>query len=85
MTRLSFGLLCAQSSAMFCLEKTLNDNVTGASYETIKNALAGFYVDDGLFSFMSEAELIKFYKEIVPLLKSKGFPHTKFFTNNNTL
>ena len=66
-------------------EKTLNNNATGASYETIRNALAGFYVDDGLFSFMSESELIKFYDEIVPLLKSKGFPLTKFFPNNEKL
>ena len=85
MTRLSFGLLCAQSSAMFCLEKTLNNNATGASYETIRNALAGFYVDDGLFSFMSENELIKFYDGIIPLLKSKGFPRTKFFSNSEKL
>ena len=34
---------------------------------------------------MSENEIIQFYKEIVPLLKSKGFPLTKFFSNNETL
>ena len=37
-------------------------------------------MDDGLFSFSSEKELIAFFKEIVPLLVSHGFPLTKFYT-----
>ena len=85
MTHLSFGLLCAQNSALFCLEKTLFDNATSASDFMIKTALLGFYVDDGLFSFSSEEELLTFYHEIIPLLNSRGFPLTKFFTNNSKL
>ena len=85
MTCLSFGLLCVQSSALFCLEKTLLDNVTSTSDFTIKTALLGFYVDDRLFSFSSEEELLTFYHEIIPLLNSRGFRLTKFVTNNSKL
>ena len=60
MTRLSFGLLCAQSAALFCLDKALLDNVTNASLETIVLALKSFYVDDSLFSFDNEESLILF-------------------------
>ena len=85
MTRLSFGLLPAQSAALFCLEKTLYENVTNATSSTILKALKSFYVDDGLFSFSSEADLVLFFKEIVPLLASRGFPLTKFFTTSEQL
>ena len=51
MTHLSFGLLCTQSAALFCLEKAIFENSTGASELTILKALLGFYVDYGLFSF----------------------------------
>ena len=80
MTRLSFGLLPAQSAALYCLEKTLFENATKASSSTILTAFKNFYVDDGLFSFPSESDLILFFKEVVPLLASRGFPLTKFFT-----
>ena len=50
-----------------------------ASTTTIVTALNFFYVDDGLFSFPNESELISFFKQIVPLLASWGFPLTKFF------
>ena len=46
---------------------------------TIITALKSFYIDNGLFSFLSEAELIYFFEQIVPLLASRGFPLTKFF------
>ena len=85
MTRLSFGLLCAQSAALFCLEKALTDNDTKASIETILMALRSFYVDDGLFSFDNEESLLLFYEEIIPLLNSRGFPLTKFFSNSKKL
>ena len=85
MTRLSFGLLPAQSAALYCLEQTLFDNVTNAATSTIMTALKNFYVDDGLFSFPNESDLILFFKEIVPLLASRGFPLTKFFTTCNEL
>ena len=52
---------------------------------TIKTALKSFYIDDRLFSFASEAELISFYNQIVPLLASRGFPLTKFFTTCDKL
>ena len=42
-------------------------------------------MDDGLFSFPSEADLVLFFKEIVPLLASRGFPLTKFFTTSEQL
>ena len=73
MMRLSFGLLCAQSAALFCLDKTLLNNATNASFETIIMALKSFYVDDGLFSSDSEESLLLFYDEIIPLLNSRGF------------
>ena len=38
-----------------------------------------FYVDDGLFSFPNEAELVSFLEQIVPLFASCGFPLIKFF------
>ena len=79
MTRLSFGLLPVQSAALFCLEKTLFENAMKASTSTILTAFKSFYVDDGLFSFPTEEKLILFFKEIVPLLASRGFPLTKFF------
>ena len=79
MTRLSFGLLPAQSAALYCLEQTIFDNPTQASVATIITALKNFYVDEGLFSFPNETELIYFFKQIVPLLASRGFPLTKFF------
>ena len=47
---------------------------------TIITTIKNFYVDDGLFSFSSETELIFFFKQIVTLLASLGFPLTKFFT-----
>ena len=65
MTRLSFGLLCAQSAALFCLEKALTDNDTNASIETILLALRSFHVDDGLFSFDNEESLLFFYDRII--------------------
>ena len=85
MTRVSFGLRCAQSAALFCLEKALTDNDTNASIETILLALRSFYVDDGLFSFDNEESLLLFYDEIIPLLNSRGFPLTKFFSNSKKL
>ena len=85
MTRLSFGLLCAQSAALFCLEKTLFENATNATDLTVKMVLFGFDMDEELFSFNSEEELLAFYKEIVPLLNSRCFDLTKFFTNNENL
>ena len=48
-------------------------------------ALKNFYVDNGLFSFPNETELILFFKQIVPLLASRGFPLTKFFTTCSEL
>ena len=60
MTRLSFGLLPAQSAALYCLEQTIFENATNASTATIVTALKKFYVDDGLFSFPNETELIFF-------------------------
>ena len=83
MTRLSFGLLPAQSTSLYCLDRAIEENSTNASLSTVLTMLRNFYVDDGLFSFASEAELIVFYKEIVPLLASRGFPLTKFFSNCN--
>ena len=85
MTRLSFGLLPAQSAALYCLEKALFDNATDATLSTILTALKSFYVDDGLFSFPSESDLILFFKEIVPLLSSRGFPLTICFTTSDEL
>ena len=78
MTRWSFGLSPAQSTSLFCLEKMIMDNITKASEKTVNTALGAFYVDDGLVSFSSAEELIVFYKELVPLLASHGFPITKF-------
>ena len=63
MTRSSFGLLCAQSGVLFCLERMLLENERNASAETIVKALLSFYVDEGLFSFGSEFELIMFLKK----------------------
>ena len=77
---MSFGLLPAQIAALYCLEQAIFDNTTDASSHTIMTALKHFYVDDGLFSFPNETELISFFKQIVPLLASHGFPLTKFFT-----
>ena len=67
-TRLSFGLLPAQSAALYCLEQAIIENATNASANTIVTALNFFYVDGGLFSFPNEAELISFFKQIVPCL-----------------
>ena len=67
------------------MEKALFDNATNATLSTILTALKSFYVDDGLFSFPSESDLILFFKEIVPLLASRGFPLTKFFTTCDKL
>ena len=41
---------------------SLLDNATQASVATIITAIKNFYIDDGLFSFPSEAELIYFFK-----------------------
>ena len=78
MTRLSFGLLPAQSAALYCLEQAIFDNPTQASVATIITAIKNFYFDDELFSFPNETELISFFKQIVPLLASRGFSLTKF-------
>ena len=51
MTRLSYGLLRAQSGSLFCLEKMLDDNETGASDMTVKTAKSGFYVNNSSYSF----------------------------------
>ena len=48
-------------------------------------ALKSFYVDDGLFSFDSEESLLLFFEEIIPLLNSRGFPLTNFFSNSSKL
>ena len=85
MTRLSFGLLPAKSAALYCLEQTIFDNPMQASVTTNVAALKNFYVDDGRFSFPSKPELITFFKQIVPLLASRGFPLTKFFTTYDEL
>ena len=42
MTRLSFGLLPAQSAALYCLEQTIFDNPMQASVTTIVAALKNF-------------------------------------------
>ena len=42
MTRLSFGLLPAQSATLYCLEQTIFENATGASTTTILTALKKF-------------------------------------------
>ena len=73
MTRLSFGLLPAQCASLYCLDNAIENNAMNASPVAVLTALRNFYVDDGLFSFASEAELIAFFKEIVPLLVSRTF------------
>ena len=79
MPRLSFGLLPAQSDSMYCLDQAILDDETNAFASTILTVLwEVFCVDDGLFSFRNEKELIAFFKEIIPLLASRGFPLTKF-------
>ena len=70
----------AQTAAFYCLEQATFDNDTDASSNTILTALKNFYVDDGLFSFPNEAEVIYFCTQIVPMLALCGFPLTKFFT-----
>ena len=85
MTRLSFGLLPAQSASLYCLDRAIQDNTTNASLVTVLTALRNFYVDDGLFSFTSKAKLITFFKEIVPLVALCGYPLTKFFTTCSAL
>ena len=67
------------------LRKTLFENATKASSSTILTAFKNFYVDDGLFSFPSESDFMLFFKEVVPLFASRGFPLTKFFTTSNDL
>ena len=47
--------------------------------------LCSFYVDDGLFSFAFEKDLMGFFKEIIPHLAARGFQLTKFFTNCENL
>ena len=81
MTRLSFGFLPAQSAALYCLEKAIFDNMRKPSMSTIITALKSFYIDDGLFSFLSEAELISVFEQIVPLLASHNFPLTNILYN----
>ena len=85
MTWLSFGLLLAQSAALYCLEQAIFDNPTQASVATIITTLKNFYIDDEIFSFPSETELITFFRQIVPLLAARGFPLTKFFTTRDKL
>ena len=85
MNRLRFGLLPVQSASLFCLEQAIFDNVTNATISTIMTTLKRFYIDDGLFSFPSKAELISFFKQIIPLLVSFGFPLTNFFTTSDNL
>ena len=53
----SFGLLCAQSSVLFCLETMIIDNETNAVCTTVDTALFGFYVDDDLFNFLSSEDI----------------------------
>ena len=59
--------------------------MTNASDSTLMTALNNFYVDDRLFSFPNETELVSFFNQIVPLLASRGFPLTKFFTTCDAL
>ena len=62
MTHLSFGLLPAQSAALYCLEQTIFENAMNNLTSTILTALKNLYVDDGLFSFPNEVDLISFFK-----------------------
>ena len=79
MTRLSFGLLPAQSATLHCFEQTIFDNVMQASVATIITALKNFYIDDELFNFPNDTELISFFKQIVPMLALRDFPLTSFY------
>ena len=85
MTRLRFGLLPAQSAALYCHEPAIFDNATSVSFATIPTALKIFHVDDGLFTFPNKTDLILFFDQVVSLLASRGFPLTKFFTTCNFL
>jgi len=81
MTRLAFGLLCAQSGAQFCLQKTVSNNEVGVSKLTVDLASSCFYVDDLLASVCTKSDLLILFNEIKVLLESGGFPLTKFYTN----
>ena len=54
MTRLSFGLLPAQSASLYCLDHAIQDNATNESLATVLTALRKFYVDDNLFSLSAK-------------------------------
>ena len=81
MTRLSFDHMPVQSTALYCLEQAIFDNATSALITANTTALKNFYVNDGLFSFLSETNLVSFFDQVVPLLASRGSPVDEIFHN----
>ena len=85
MTRLAYGLICAQSGAQFCLQQAISRNEVGVSAFTVDLASSSFYVDDFLTSASSQSKLLILHSEIFELLQSGGFFLTKFHTNCHEL
>ena len=79
--RLPYGLNCSMSMANYCLKKTVDENVVGASTQTLNAAADSFYVDDGLVSCPNVESAGTVAQELTQLLQSGGFELRKFVSN----
>ena len=76
-----FGSTDSPCCTNFAFKTVARDNSENHSAMTIETVLKSFYVDDLLKSVTSEQEVVSLIKEMVDLMKAKGFRLIKFINN----
>ena len=77
-----FGAKSSPTCASFALQRTADDNLTGADEMTLQVVRRNIYVDDACFSCESKEVAINCVTQLRQLLKSGGFQLTKFQSND---
>ena len=84
-TRHPWGVKSNPFIASFAIQKTLDDNTTGASDLTLDTIRKKIYMDDSMFSVdsLDEAKIIA--NEAIDLFDSRGFKLIKWSANKNAV
>ena len=85
MLRHVFGAMSSPTCANYALKRTARDNWNSFDPLTIETVLKSFYMDDLLQSVESVDIGTTLAKELIDLLKLRGFRLTKFMSNSSKL
>ena len=84
-TRHPWGVKSSPFIASFAIQKTLEDNATGASELTRSTIRKNIYMDDVIFDVDSLEEARTIAHEAIELFHSRGFKLVKWSANKDTL